>query len=71
MNQRPLGPEGVGVYLSNDFWWFSALSVQVEIVSDSLNSTDSEYSGREYGQVCGQISIPIILTFFLTFSKPK
>ena len=54
MNQRPLGPEGVCVRLSNGFRRFSALSARTEVVWDGHDSMDSGYSGQEYGQVCGQ-----------------
>ena len=51
-----LVPKALMYVLSNGFRWFSALSAQVEMVSDGHDSTDSGCSGRDYGQICGQIT---------------
>ena len=42
------------IRLSTVFRKFLILSARAEMVSDGHNSIDSGYSGREYGQVCGQ-----------------
>ena len=45
------------------------LSARTEMVSGGFDSTDSGYSGWEYGQVCGQISTLMVLTFSTDFFR--